>query len=144
MDLKKFAVNPTGRLHLRDANDALMYVEGENGEPDESRPIAVNLFGPGSKQHAKATTAQSNRFINKLRRKGNSDQSTAERLREQAEFLADCTDSWENVEEVDGQSLTGRDLSMAIYTATDIGFIADQVATYLKEWGNFTKPSTTN
>lgn len=141
MDIKKFAVNPTGRLHLRDANDALMYATGEDGEPDESKPMAVNLFGPGSKQHAKATTKQSNGFLNKLRRKGKNEQTTAERLEEQAEFLTACTDSWENVECGD---LTGDALSMAIYSDVEIGFIADQVAAYLKEWGNFSKASSTN
>ena len=32
---------------------------------------------------------------------------------------------------------------MAVYVDITIGFIADQVAAHLKDWSNFTKPSTT-
>jgi len=79
--------------------------------------------------------------IDKLKRKGKTDQTAEEKSRENAEFLADCTQSFENVER-DG--LTGRELALAIYGDAEIGFIADQVAKHLGDWGNFTKPSTTN
>lgn len=140
MNIKSFAVNPTGRLHLRDAGDTPMYAPNGEGTPDKTKPMAVNLYGPGSKQHAKATTAQSNIFLGKLRKKGNSaEQTTDERLAEQAEFLAACTASWENVEY---DELQGKELSVAVYSDTSIGFIADQVSAYLREWSNFTNPST--
>jgi hypothetical protein len=139
MNIKSFAVNPTGRLHLRDAGDALMYVPNGDGGPDKTKPMAVNLYGPGSKQHARATTAQSNLFLTKLRKKGNStEQTTEERLAEQSEFLASCTAGWENVEY---EELQGKELSVAIYSDNSIGFIADQVSAYLREWSNFTMPS---
>ena len=35
-DIKKYAVAPTGRLHLRDAADELMYTE-------DGKEIAVNV-----------------------------------------------------------------------------------------------------
>lgn len=132
-DIRKFAVSQTARLHLRDASDELM-MAGE-------LPMVVNLFGPGSKQYGKATAAQQNRVIDKLKRKGKTDQTAEEKSRENAEFLADCTESFENV---DYNGLTGRELALAIYADSEIGFIADQVAKHLGDWGNFTKPSTTN
>jgi hypothetical protein len=133
MDIKKYSVAPTSRLHLRDANDELMY-------SDDGKPMAVNLYGPGSKQYAKAQAAQNNRMIDKLKRKGKSDQTAEQRASEAAEFLADCTESFENVEY---DTLTGNALSIAVYSDVAVGFIADQVAKHIGDWANFTKPSST-
>lgn len=102
-------------------------------------PMMVNVFGPGSKQYAKATAAQQNRVMDLLKRKGKTDQSAEDKARENAEFLADCTESFENV---DYNGLTGRELALAVYGDREIGFIADQVAKHLGDWGNFTKPSS--
>lgn len=130
-DIRKFAVAQTARLHLRDATDEPM-MAGE-------LPMMVNVFGPGSKQYAKATAAQQNRVMDLLKRKGKTDQSAEDKARENAEFLADCTESFENV---DYNGLTGRELALAVYGDREIGFIADQVAKHLGDWGNFTKPSS--
>ncbi len=137
MDIKKFAVEPTKRLHLRDAADQLMYA-------DEAKtlPMAVNLYGPGSKEHARARSAQSNRMVDKLKRKGKMEQTAEQSAAETAEFLSGCTASWENVEY--GKITETNAVSMAVYSDEAIGFIADQVSKELNEWSNFTKPSTTN
>jgi hypothetical protein len=136
MDIKKFAVAATGKLHLRDANDELMYADG-----DQSKPLCVNLYGPGSKQYARAQAAQNNRMIDKLKRKGKSDQTAEQRAAEAAEFLADCTESFENVEY---EELAGDALAKAVYSDIAIGFIADQTAKFLGDWANFTVNSTKN
>lgn len=133
-DIRKFAVEQTGRLHLRDASEELMHT------PD-GLPMAVNVYGPGSKQYARAAAAQQNRMVDKLKRKGKASNTAEQNAAETAEFLADCTASFENVS-YDG--LVGRELAIAIYSDTEIGFIADQVAKHLGDWSNFTKPSTTN
>lgn len=137
MDIRKFAVEPTKKLHLRDASDQLMYA-------DEAKtlPMAVNLFGPASKQYAKAKAAQNNRIVDRFKRKGKAEQSAEQSAAETAEFLAACTESWENVEY--GNLTETHALSMAVYSDTEIGFIADQVSKELTEWANFIKPSTTN
>ena len=129
MDIRKYAVEPTSKLHLRDANDELMYT-------DEGKPVAVNLYGPGSKQYARAQAAQNNRLLDKLKRKGKSDQTAEQRAAESSEFLADCTESFENLEY---DNLAGRELFMAVYADVSIGFVADQVAKYISDWSNFTK-----
>jgi hypothetical protein len=103
MDIKKYAVEPTSKLHLRDADDELMYT-------DDGEAVTVNLYGPGSKQYARAQAAQNNRLLDKLKRKGKSDQTAEQRAAESSEFLADCTDSFEHLEY---DSLTGRDLAIA-------------------------------
>jgi len=133
MDIRKFAVEPTARLHLRDAGDELMYVDA-----DESKPIAVNLFGPGSKQHARALNEKQNHHVDLIKKKGKTKESAEDARKSNAEFLSACTASWENME-YDG--LTGDALSVAVYSDISIGFIADQVASYLADWANFTKGS---
>lgn len=132
MSIKNFAVCATGRLHLRDADDELMYT-------DDGKEIAVNVYGPGSKQFAKAQAAQSNRAIDKFKKKGKADQTAEQKAAESAEFLSDITESFENVE-YDG--LTGSALAIAVYSDITLGFIADQVAKYVNDWANFKKPST--
>lgn len=136
MDIRKFAVNPTSRLHLRDANDELMYADAA-----KTQPIAVNLFGPGSKEYAKAKAAQSNRLVNKMKTKGKANQTPEEIAAESAEFLAACTESWENLQYGDAQ---GEALSIAVYSDRTLGFISDQVAGHLGGWSNFTKSSSEN
>lgn len=136
MDIKKYAVTPTSKLHLRDANDELMYADDA-----KALPISVNLYGPGSKQYARAQAAQNNRMIDKLKRKGKSDQTAEQRAAEAAEFLSDCTESFENLEY---DTLADRALAIAVYSDVSIGFIADQVAKHIGDWANFTKPSATN
>ncbi len=135
MDIKKFAVTPTGRLHLRDASDELMYADD-----DQSKPIAVNVYGPGSKQYAKAQAAQQNRMIDKLKRKGKTEQTAEQIAAEKADFLTDCTASFENMEY---DALTGEALARAVYSDISIGFIADQVGKFIGDWSSFTKGSAT-
>ena len=133
MDIKKFAVEETSVLELLDANDAPMLGE-------DQKPMTITLYGPGSKQYARAQAAQSNRMIDKLKRKGKSDQSADDKAREQAEFLAGCTKEFSsNIEYPNGSgaSLAGEALHKAVYSDTSIGFIAEQVGKHLGEWGNF-------
>lgn len=136
MDIRKFAVAATSRLHLRDASDELMYA-------DEAKtlPIAVTIFGPGSKQHAAAQAKQSNLLVNLVRKKGDANQTAEQRREAQAEFLTACTESFENLEYGE---LQGLELAKAVYSDLSLGFIADQVAKHLGEWSNFSKGSTNN
>lgn len=138
-DIKKFAVSATGHLHLRDAADELMFADGADGKPDPAKPIAVNLYGPGSKQYARAQSQQQNRMVDKLKRKGKTDQTADQKAEEVAEFLAGCTAGFENLEY---DQLQGEALVKAVYMDPSIGFIAEQVGKHLGDWGNFSKPST--
>jgi len=137
MDIRQFAVDPTKRLPLRDAAEQPMFADG-----DTSKPMAVRLYGPGSTQHAAAQAAQQARMLDKVfKRRNKAAQSAEELAREKAEFLADCTEAFEHVD-YDGKE--GRDLALAIYSDITIGFIADQVARFLGDWGNFTKGSASS
>jgi len=139
-NLKKFALQATSILHLRDGNDDLMYADGVDGKPDTSRPMRAHLFGPGTKQYAAARAEQSNRSIDRLKKKGKSDQSAEDQIKETATFLARCTDRLENVE-VDG--LTGKDLCMAVYGDIELCFIPAQIDRYIGDTANFTGVSPT-
>jgi hypothetical protein len=138
-DIRKFAVDPTTRLHLRSAADELLYAINEDGTPDKSKPMVAVLYGPGSKPYVRAQAAQSNRFVDRLKKKGKTDQSAEDKAQEQAEFLAACTASFENI---DYDGLAGPELFKAVYADESIGFIAEQVGKHLNDWGNFTKGST--
>ena len=128
MDIRTKAVSPTNVLELRDANDELL------------QGVTVTVYGPGSKQYAAAQARQSNRMIDSLKKKGKTDQSAAQKAAETAEFLADVTVEFNGLEY---DALTGRELALAVYSDTSIGFIADQVAKFCGDWSNFGKVSAT-
>lgn len=130
MDIRTKAVSETSVLHLRDASDELMF--------DGDKPITVTVYGPGSKAYARAKTEQSNRLIDRMKKKGKTDQSPDEAAREKAEFLCAVTASMDGIE-YDGKQ--GSDLFRAVYGDVSLGFIADQVVKHVEEWGNFSKGS---
>jgi hypothetical protein len=134
MDIRTKSVSATGRLHLRDASEELMYTE-------DGKEVAANLFGPGSKQYAKAQAQQQNRMMDMLKRRGKTEQTAEQKREENARFLADCTESFENLSYGE---LTGDELKIAVYSDQSIGFIADQVAKFIGDWANFSKPVATN
>jgi len=132
MDIRQFAVEETGALELVSASDVPLI-------GDDGQPMVIVLYGPGSKQYAKAQAAQQNRMIDKLKRKGKSDQSAEEKAREQADFLAACTQDFSA--NITYEDLKGEALYKAVYADTSIGFIAEQVGKYIGDWANFTRRS---
>lgn len=132
MDIRKYAVEETSVLHLQSAADEPLY-------GDDKQPMTVTLYGPGSKAYARAQAAQQNRLIDKLKRKGKTEQTAEEKAREQAEFLAACTKEFSSNIEYD--ELKGEALFKAVYADTSVGFIAEQVGKHIGDWGNFTNAS---
>lgn len=139
--LKKYALAQTAVLHLRDGNDELMYADGADGKPDQSKPMRVRLFGPGTKQHAAAKAAAGNRAMDRFKKKGKMDVSAEDQIKETARFLAACTDSMENVEY---ESLSGDAMFEAIYSDLSLIFIPQQIDKYLGDTANFTEASPKN
>lgn len=137
--LAKYELADVGVLHLRDAEDELMYAEGADGSPDTSKPRRIHLFGPGSRQHAKAQTTLKNNLFARMQRKGGKVKLTAEEERQQsAEFLAECTKAFENIESETGA--TGEGLFMEVYMNPKLTFIAQQAETFARDTSNF-KPA---
>ena len=133
MDIRTFEVAETGRLHLRDAANRLMYADG-----DLSKPVVIVLYSPGSREFANAQAALNNRSLEKLRTRGKIDRTAEQNIADSAQYLADCTQSFENIE-YDG--LAGAELFKAVYGNSKIGFVADQASAFLGDWANFTKAS---
>jgi formylmethanofuran dehydrogenase subunit B len=134
MDLSKLEIKETGFLHIKDAEGELMY--------ENDKPVGIELFSLGSKQFQKAKAKANKKSIERFKKKGKFEAANAEdALQDRAEFLTDCTS---NIVGLEYGKLTGRELAMAIYSNTSVGFIAEQVDAYLGDWANFTKTSTTN
>ena len=132
MDIRKLALTPTAVLHLRDANDELIYADAK-----QEKPVQIHLYGPGSKQFAAAEARNNRRIMESVGRRGKSKVDQAE-LR--VDFLVSITDRFENIEY---DKLEGEALFRAVYSDTSLRFIADQVYMFVNEAGNFTKSSPT-
>lgn len=134
MDIRSFAVEETRVLHLKSASDDPLI-------GDDGNPMTVTLYGPGSKQYARAQAAQNNRFVERLQKKGKAAEQTAEQsASERADRLAACTKEFSS--NIAYDDLKGTELFKAVYSDPSIGFIAEQVGTFINDWGNFSKPST--
>ncbi len=138
-DITKLAVADTSTFQLRDAADNFIFAPAEGkGEP---LPVTVTVFGPGSKEHAKAVAKRSNRNIQRLRKKGNVELSSDDIATEGAEFLSSITVKFDNLEY---KGLAGDEMHKAIYADRHLGFIADQVNEHIGSWDNFLAGSEAN
>lgn len=130
--LTKFQMQETAVLHLKDANDEPMYADGTDGKPDPKKPMRVNLYGPGSKQYARALNEKQNHGVDLLKRRGKTKESAEDAMQSNAEFLAACTASFENID----------DAPLDVYLNQKLSFIRDQIAVFLNETSNFTSGRT--
>lgn len=139
--LKRYRMAETGVLHLKDATGQLMYAETD-GKPDRSKPMRIHLYGPGSKQYARALNDRLNHGVDLQKQRGKTKESVDEAQLVNAEFLVGCTQSFENIESDSGA--TGEALWMETYTDQQLSFIRDQISVFVNETANFSKPSTTS
>lgn len=137
--IKRYEMQETGVLHLKDSGDELMYADGPDGEPDLTKPMRVRVYGPGTAQYAKALNKRQNRQVEMLKQR-KVKETADEAIQEQAEFNAACTASFENIDSDHGHS--GYDLFMEIYCNQKLSFIRQQVGVYINETANFSPPST--
>lgn len=161
MDIRTKAVELTGVLHLKDANDEPMF--DEPTDPEEraaaglpvvtiteewmaAHKLTVTLYSPGSKVYARAQQKQTNRQVDLLKKKGKTETTADKTTKDTAEFLTECTKAFSpnfDYGELKGGNPDTKDMfCMAIYQDIEIGFIAEQVSRHLREWGNFSKAST--
>lgn len=136
MDIKNLAVEETSFLHLRDASDELLY----EGEGDNRKEVGITLYGPGSKTFAKASQKRQNRLMDRMKKKGKTDTTPEESVKDNADFLAEVTHSFQCIE---SGELRGDALHRAVYADVSVGFIAEQAMKHIGEWGNFSKASST-
>lgn len=131
-DISKLAVKETAVIEL----------ESPDGEPllnENGEVLSVTVYGPGSKQFQRAQ-GKRNRTILEYVRKGGKKMKDEEQRELDAEFLADCTASFNGFVYKD---LTGYEMFKAAYLDPSIGFIAEQVNKAIGDWANFTNKSAT-
>lgn len=131
-DISKLAVKETAVIEL----------ETPDGEPlldENGKVLSVTVYGPGSKQFQRAQ-GKRNRAILDHVRKGGKKMKDEEQRELDAEFLADCTASFNGFVYKD---LTGYEMFKAAYLDPAIGFIAEQVNKAIGDWANFTNKSAT-
>ena len=136
-DITSIAASETSVLELLNAADEpLLDADGN--------PLTITLYGPGSAQFQRAVARRQNKLLDRLKKKGKSDMSPDEQNAEQADFLASVTVSFNGWTYPPAGKVTGAELFKAAYKDRSIGFIADQVQTFVGDWSNFTKPSDEN
>jgi hypothetical protein len=109
-DMRQYAVEETGLVHLRDASGNLMY-------GDDKKPMTWTVYSPGSKQYAKVQAEKLNRYLDTVRRKGNQDETAEQRLRDQFEFVIGCTKECSSNIQYD--NLAGEELYRAVLSTKD-------------------------
>lgn len=140
--LTKHELIDTAVLHLKDADDELMYAAGPDGEPDLEKPQRVHVYGPGTKQFSRATADRNNRLTDRMQRKGKMKMTADELIQDRADFAAAVTKSMENIDSDKGAS--GHDLFMEVYLNPKLGYIAEQVELYSRNTANFKPQSSTS
>ena len=139
MKIATLAVAATAFLHLKGPDGTHLY-EGKE-------PVGIDLFGPGSPEHARIEERQSARAVKRMQdNDGKVSLAPVEQRRaEAADDLAALTAGFRHIEhEVDGRQLAGVELHTAVYADPTLGWIKDQVARFVGDWGKFTPGSATS
>lgn len=137
-DITSAASSSTATHQLKDAEDNLLFTQ----EGDGRVPVTVTVHGPGSREYKQAEARRSSRQVQRLQKRGKIDISADERIEEDAEFLARITVEFSpNFSYPPAGDATGYALFKAVYSDVSIGFIAEQVQEFAKDWANFSKGS---
>lgn len=138
MKIMLLAAASTAFLHLKSPDGTYLFDNGEK--------VGIDLYGPGSTQHSEIEERQSARAIKRMQDNDNkiSLAPIADRRSEAASDLAALTAGFHHIEhEVDGVPVTGRELVVAVYSDPKLGWIKEQVAKFVGDWGKFTPVSAT-
>lgn len=135
LNIRTKKVNPTLSFQLKGADDEMLVNE-------DGSPCTVTIYGPGSKEYVAANQAKSAKLIEKAMKGKEVKLTPKEAAVQQVEFLTAITKEMD-LDYVDdnGTALEGEAKLRAIYGDTEIGFIAEQVAAKVGDWGNFTSAS---
>ena len=135
LNIRTKKVNPTLTFQLKGADDELLV-------NDDGTPCNVTVYGPGSKEYVAASQVKSSKLMDKVLKGKEAKLSPKEAAAQQVEFLTAITQSMDlGYTTDDGRELEGEDKLRAIYADPEIGFIAEQVAAKVSDWGNFTAAS---
>lgn len=130
---------------LRAADTADMPVKNADGKPltRGGKALSITVYGPGSEQFAQAQAARSQRLVARVSKRGaaNGALTADEQRSENATFLASVTHSLNGGLTYEG----GTDAASIerMYGDLRLGFVADQVSSFVGDWGNFSAASPT-
>lgn len=133
-DITQVAAVETSVVELVDGKD-------EPLNDSEGKRLSVTVYGPGSKQYARAQARKNNAIVARLKKKGKSEASAEENAAETAEFLAACTVSFNGWEYPDAAQRGDVEHFKAAYADPKLGYIRDQVNEHINDWANFTTSS---
>jgi hypothetical protein len=129
-------------LHLRDPKtDELLYDVDKDGNPDENKPLTIELYGKSSKQHRAwlASVMRKQAREKEAARNSKVKEKTLEQLEEDnAEYLSIVTIAVNNFDLGNGPLKTKEDF-VALYSDPTLEWINEQVGTALGDSGNFLK-----
>lgn len=131
-DVSLFEASETAILEVMDMRDEPLMVDGQ--------PVTIELYGPGSSVYAKAqakvdAAAQTRIFAAMKGGKAAKDAGDDTR-QHQIEKLASCTKAINNFPIPGG--------AQALYENRKLGYITNQVAKFLEDWGRFLSPAAKN
>jgi hypothetical protein len=139
LDLTAHKLAETTFVHFKGPDHELLYyVVG-----DEKHKVGATVYSTGTREYQRAKTKQNNRFTERLKKK-KQDQSTDERLAEEAEFYADVTAELHHVAYEPAANLQGKAFMKAIYAEPALNFLLPQIDEVLGDTENFTGPSPKN
>lgn len=134
LNIKQHAAQDTAVIDLLDGQGEPLMTDD-----DPPLPVTATIYGPGSKQHANAVARSQARHIKANRERKGREATPEEKTAHQAELLADVTLSLNNLEYGE---LQGREMHVAVYSDTSLGFIAERINRCSIDWSVFTKPSS--
>lgn len=111
---------------------------GQPLQADDGTPLSVTISGPGSKAYQKAKAARNTRVLALLKPKHKHSLTEDEQHAENAEFMADCTVSF------NGWGYHGaadHSAMVAAYSDHGLDFITNQISAAIVNWENFTSSS---
>jgi len=140
MKIATLAVSPTAFLHLKGPDQQFLY--------EDTKPVGIDLYGPGSPEAAVIETGQSQRALKRMQDNDNKvvlPPIETQREETTADLVA-YTAGVRNIEidGPDGQPLIGKALSTALYSDPALGWIKTQVIRFVADWGNFKAGSPTS
>ncbi len=137
MGILKYAVEETKTITINDANNVPMV-------GDDGHDVVFEIYGPGSKQYAKAQSKKTARIMNLAKQQAKIQGNPELDAIEDANFFADIVKTSPSNIGDDFPGLSGRQLLIALFTTRSLGFICEQINREISAWSNFIKPSTTN
>lgn len=129
-------------LHLRDpGTDELLYEDGKDGQPDENKPLTIELYGRSSKQYRawmSATLRKQEREKEAARNGKVKPKSLEQTLADNAEFLSVVTIAVNNFDIGTGP-IDSKEAFVALYSEPSLEWVGEQVSAALGDNSNFLK-----